>query len=100
MHVDVRGVQGSFFVWTAVGAKHPSGIADKCDPLSFGTEVYTMMKTFPLSQFTLVAVISLFVLTAATSALAQEQQEQEDSRAIRTREFLGLGRMPDRQNGR
>jgi cytochrome c oxidase cbb3-type subunit 3 len=27
--------------------------------------------------------------------LAQEQQEQDDSRAIRTREFLGLGRMPD-----
>jgi cytochrome c oxidase cbb3-type subunit 3 len=51
-----------------------------------------MMKSFPASQFTLVAVISLFALTAATSCLAQEQ---EDSRAIRTREFLGLGRMPD-----
>src|SRR5258708_19594406 len=54
-----------------------------------------MMKPFPVSQFTLAAVISLFVLTAAASSLAQEQQEQEDSRAIRTREFLGLGRMPD-----
>src|SRR5260370_33435369 len=54
-----------------------------------------MMKPFPVSQFTFVAVISLFVLTAAASSLAQEQQEQEDSRAIRTREFLGLGRMPD-----
>src|SRR6201995_4955868 len=51
-----------------------------------------MMKSFPASQFTLVAVISLFALTAATSCLAQEQ---EDFRAIRTREFLGLGRMPD-----
>src|SRR5216683_3108493 len=54
-----------------------------------------MMKPFPVSQFTFVAVISFFVLTAAASSLAQEQQEQEDSRAIRTREFLGLGRMPD-----
>src|ERR1700742_3366571 len=53
------------------------------------------MKLFPASRFTLVAVISLFTLTAATSSLAQESQEQEDSRAIRTREFLGLGRMPD-----
>jgi cytochrome c oxidase cbb3-type subunit 3 len=52
-----------------------------------------MMKPFPVSQFTLVAVISLLVLTAATSSLAQEPQE--DSRAVRTREFLGLGRMPD-----
>src|ERR1700733_2621453 len=51
------------------------------------------MKPFPVSQFTLVAVITLFVLTAATSSPAQEPQE--DSRAIRTREFLGLGRIPD-----
>jgi cytochrome c oxidase cbb3-type subunit III len=54
-----------------------------------------MMKLFPVSQFTLVAVISLFVFAAGTSSRAQEPQEQEDSRAIRTREFLGLGRMPD-----
>jgi mono/diheme cytochrome c family protein len=54
-----------------------------------------MMKPLPESLFTLVAVILLFVLTAVTSSPAQEPQEQEDSRAIRTREFLGLGRMPD-----
>jgi cytochrome c oxidase cbb3-type subunit III len=63
--------------------------------LAFGAEADPMMKPFPLSQFTLIAVISLFLLTAATSSLAQEQEGQEDSRGIRTREFLGLGRMPD-----
>src|ERR1700752_3609307 len=54
-----------------------------------------MMNPFSVSRFTLAAVISFFVLTAAASSLAQEQQGQEDSRGIRTREFLGLGRMPD-----
>jgi mono/diheme cytochrome c family protein len=54
-----------------------------------------MMKPAFVSQFTLVAVISLFALAAAAASPAQEPQEQEDSRAIRTREFLGLGRMPD-----
>ena len=53
-----------------------------------------MLKPFFLSQSTLAAVIALILLTAVASP-AQEQQEQEDSRAIRTREFLGLGRMPD-----
>jgi cytochrome c oxidase cbb3-type subunit 3 len=53
-----------------------------------------MMKPFSVGKFTLVTVISLFVFTSATSCVAQDQ-EQEDSRAIRTREFLGLGRMPD-----
>jgi cytochrome c oxidase cbb3-type subunit III len=51
-----------------------------------------MMKPIPVSQFAFVAVIWLFVLTAATSSPAQEP---EDSGAIRTREFLGLGRVPD-----
>jgi mono/diheme cytochrome c family protein len=41
------------------------------------------------------AVIVFLGLAAAPFSLAQEPQEQEDSRAIRTREFLGLGRMPD-----
>lgn len=54
-----------------------------------------MMKPFSVSQFTLFAVIVFLVLTAAAACSAQEPQEQEDSRAIRTREFLGLGRMPD-----
>jgi cytochrome c oxidase cbb3-type subunit 3 len=54
-----------------------------------------MMKPFSVSQFTLAAVISFFVLAAAAASSAQEPQDQEDSRAIRTREFLGLGRMPD-----
>jgi cytochrome c oxidase cbb3-type subunit III len=54
-----------------------------------------MMKPFPVSHFTSVAVILLFLLPAATPSSAQEQQEQEDARGIRTREFLGLGRMPD-----
>jgi cytochrome c oxidase cbb3-type subunit III len=54
-----------------------------------------MMNPFSVSRFTLAAVISFFALTAAASSPAQEQQGQEDSRAIRTREFLGLGRMPD-----
>src|ERR1700760_3826122 len=54
-----------------------------------------MRKPFSVSQFTLAAVTAFFVLAAAAASPAQEPQEQEDSRAIRTREFLGLGRMPD-----
>jgi|SRR5579859_1655360 len=54
-----------------------------------------MMKPPSVHPFTFVAAILLFVVTAATSSSAQESQGQEDSRGIRTREFLGLGRMPD-----
>jgi mono/diheme cytochrome c family protein len=54
-----------------------------------------MRKPFFVSQFTLAAVIAFFALAAAAASPAQEPQEQEDSRAIRTREFLGLGRLPD-----
>ena len=68
-------------------------------PVRCGTEVKSMMKPFPVSQFTLVAVILLFVLRAATSSPAQEPQEQEDSRAIRTRESR-LGPDARRYNGR
>lgn len=53
-----------------------------------------MMKSFSVNRFTLVAVISFVLLAAATPSSAQEQV-QEDSSAIRTRQFLGLGRMPD-----
>jgi cytochrome c oxidase cbb3-type subunit 3 len=54
-----------------------------------------MMKSFSVNQFTLAAIMSFFVLASAAVSPAQEQQDQEDSRAIRTREFLGLGRLPD-----
>ena len=54
-----------------------------------------MMKPVSVNRITLVTAILLFVLITAASSRAQEPQEQEDSRAIRTREFLGLGRMPD-----
>jgi len=55
-----------------------------------------MMKPFPVRQFSLVAVVWLFAFAAVTSSAAQQPApEQEDSRAIRTREFLGLGRIPD-----
>src|SRR5271154_2941831 len=52
-----------------------------------------MMKPFSVRLFSSATVVWLFAFAAATSSPAQEPQE--DSRAIRTREFLGLGRMPD-----
>jgi mono/diheme cytochrome c family protein len=41
------------------------------------------------------ATVLLLILAPALSSPAQEPQQQEDSRAVRTREFLGLGKMPD-----
>ena len=64
-----------------------------------------MMKRFPIRQFGLLAVVWFSALAPVASRAAQqasqansangESQEQEDARGIRTREFLGLGRMPD-----
>jgi mono/diheme cytochrome c family protein len=43
------------------------------------------------------ATVPVFVLALAQPSRAQqgEPQQQEDSRAVHTREFLGLGKMPD-----
>jgi cytochrome c oxidase cbb3-type subunit III len=67
--------------------------------------VKVMMKRFPIRQFGLVAVVWFSAVAPVTSRAAQQaapatsandsSQEQEDSRAMRTREFLGLGRIPD-----
>ena len=64
-----------------------------------------MMKRFPIRQFGLVAVVWFSAMAPVASRAAQQasqatgandnSQEQEDARGMRTREFLGLGRMPD-----
>jgi cytochrome c oxidase cbb3-type subunit III len=41
------------------------------------------------------ATVLLLALAPVLPSPAQEPQQQEDSRAVHTREFLGLGRMPD-----
>jgi mono/diheme cytochrome c family protein len=64
------------------------------------------MKTGPGPRLKQICLAALLAVTLAPSLRAQqqsvapsahEQEEQEDPRGLRTREFLGLGRMPDKK---
>lgn len=63
------------------------------------------MNTGPGHRLKQICLAVLLAVTLAPSLRAQQpaaptstqEQEQEDSRGLRTREFLGLGRMPDKQ---
>ncbi len=66
------------------------------------------MKTGPGHRLKHICLAALLAVTVAPFSRAQQpassqsnpssqEQEQEDSRGLRTREFLGLGRMPDKK---
>jgi cytochrome c oxidase cbb3-type subunit 3 len=74
---------------------HPS----RRKPLRFGNEVVPALRTVGLAAVVFLAPTGAAPSRAQQAAPTTSGQGatpvQEDSRAIRTREFLGLGRMPD-----
>lgn len=74
---------------------HPS----RRKPLRLGSEVVPALRTVGLAAVVFLAPIGAARSRAQQAAPTTSGQGatpvQEDSRAIRTREFLGLGTMPD-----